>query len=90
MLQVTDDALRLVRILSDQVSLPEHGGLRIVLNPATNSLSMGLATAPEDADAIIDQGGARLFLSVPAAERMKDQTLCAEITSSRSMFFLCA
>ena len=65
-----------------------EGGLRIAVNQVTRSLSMGLAAAPEDADAVIAREGVRLFLSAPAAERVRDRTLCAEITPTRSRFFL--
>jgi hypothetical protein len=49
---------------------------------------MGLAVAPESADAVIARDGALLFLSPLAAERVQERTLCAEITPERSAFFL--
>jgi hypothetical protein len=49
---------------------------------------MGLASAPKRNDAVIARDGALLFLSGPAAERLEGRTLCAEITSTRSVFFL--
>jgi Fe-S cluster assembly iron-binding protein IscA len=88
MLNMTEDAAHLTRTLAHRGSRPGRGGLRIILNPDTDSLSMGLAAAPEDADAVIARDGALLFVSVPAAERLQGRTLCAEITSTRSTFFL--
>lgn len=88
MLKVTADAAQLARSLTDTDSTRRRGGLRIELNPDTNSLSMGLAPAPKRNDAVIAQNGALLFLSGPAAERLEGRTLCAEITSTRSVFFL--
>jgi Fe-S cluster assembly iron-binding protein IscA len=85
---MTEDAAHLARTLVHRGSLPERGGLRIILNPVTHSLSMGLAAAPERADAVIARDGAVLFVSAPAAERMQGRTLCAEITPTRSTFFL--
>lgn len=88
MLMVTADAAQLARTLTDNGSTRRRGGLRIVLNPDTNSLSMGLASAPKRNDAVIARDGALLFLSGPAAERLEGRTLCAEISSTRSVFFL--
>jgi hypothetical protein len=87
-LTMTQDAAQLVRTLAQGGGLPEGGGLRIVLNPSTHSLSMGLAAAPEHADAVIARDGALLFLSVPAEGRTHGRTLCADITPARSSFFL--
>ena len=88
MLKVTADAAQLARTLTHQGAARQHGGLRIVMNPDTNSLSMGIAHAPERSDAVIARDGALLFLSGPAAERLDGRTLCAEITTTRSVFFL--
>lgn len=88
MLTMTQDAADLVRALAQRDSLPAGGGLRIVLNPTTHSLSMGWAAAPEHADAVIARDGALLFLSRPAERRTHGRTLCAEITSARSTFYL--
>lgn len=88
MLEITEEAASLVRILADRESVPEGGGLRIVLNPATDSLSMGLAAAPDTSDAVIARAGARLFLSPPAVQRTQGRRLCAEITDARALFFL--
>lgn len=88
MLTMTQDAADLVRTLAQRDSLPAGGGLRIVLNRTTDSLSMGLAAAPEHADAVLARGGALLFLSRPAEQRTHGRTLCAEITPARSAFYL--
>ena len=88
MLEVTDEAASLVRTLADRQSVPEGGGLRIVLNPETGSLSMGMAAAPDTSDAVVSRAGALLFLSPPAAQRTQGRRLCAEITDTRSLFFL--
>jgi len=49
---------------------------------------MGLAPAPEPADAVVAQDGAMLFLSQPAAQRLENLTLRAEISTTKSVFFL--
>jgi len=88
MLKITREAACLTRRLVREGAYPRHGGLRIVLNPATHSLSMGLAPAPEPADAIVARDGAKLFLSQPAAQRLENLTLRAEISTTKSVFFL--
>jgi hypothetical protein len=88
MIKMTLEAAHLVRSLTQRDSLPDGGGLRMDLNAATNSLSMGLARAPEHADAVVARDGALLFVSMPAARRTQGRTLCATITVNRSTFFL--
>jgi len=88
MLEITEEAASLVRTLADRGSVPQSGGLRLVLNPDTDSLSMGMAAAPDMSDAVITRAGARLFLSPPAAQRTQGRRLCAEITDTRALFFL--
>jgi hypothetical protein len=88
MLEITEEAASLVRTLAVHRSVPEGGGLRIDLNPDTDSLSMGMAVAPDPSDAVVVRAGAMLFLSPPALQRMDGRRLCAEITGSRSLFFL--
>lgn len=88
MLKITAEAACLTRSLVRDGRSPRHGGLRIVLNPVTHSLSMGLAPAPEPADAVVARDGALLFLSQSAAERLENLTLHAEISTTKSVFFL--
>jgi hypothetical protein len=87
-LTMTQDAADLVRTLAQRDSLPAGGGLRIVLNRTTDSLSMGLAAAPGARRSVIARHGALLFLSRSAERRTHGRTLCAEITPSRSTFHL--
>jgi len=88
MLKVTAEAATLACTLVQDGPVPDDGGVRIVLNLSTDSLSMGLAATPARGDAVIARDGARLFLSPRAANRMRDRTLCAEVTAARSTFFL--
>ncbi len=88
MLKITEEAAVLICRLARYSAIPESGGLRIALNPATHSLSMGLAAIPERADAVICRDGALLFISAQAAERMSQHTLCADLTAAREAFFL--
>jgi hypothetical protein len=88
LIAMTEEAAHLVRTLSHHALLPERGGLRIVVNPMTRSLSMGLAAGPEHADAVIARDGALLFVCATAVERMHGRTLCAQLTPTGSAFFL--
>ncbi len=88
MFKITDEAAVLICRLARCGAIPDSGGLRIALNPTTHSLSMGLAAIPERADAVIRRHGALLFISAQAAERLSQQTLCADLTATRATFFL--
>ena len=88
MLTMTEDAATLVQTLTDRGALAKGGGVRIVINGETNSLSMSLAAGAEDTDAVVERGHALVFLSAPAAQRIQNATLCAEIDPRRSSFFL--
>jgi hypothetical protein len=85
---ITPSAADLVRTLAEQADLPPHGGLRIVVNPATNSLSMGLVAGPAGDDIILDRHAARVFLTADAADRLRGLVLHAEVTDTRAVFFL--
>jgi Fe-S cluster assembly iron-binding protein IscA len=88
MLTISETAATLVRTLTQDAKLSEQAGLRIVVDQAKDSLSMALAGTPASSDAVVDCHGARVFLSPSAADRLDEQTLRAEITEDRSLFFL--
>ena len=88
MLAITEEAAVLIRVLRQDAALWEQAGLRIVVDPTSLSLSMGLAVTPAPGDAVVDRYGARVFLSPPAAHRLGGGTLQAEITEGRSLFFI--
>ena len=85
---MTPDAATLVHTLVHAGRAATGGGVRIVINGGTDSLTMALADCPEATDDVLTQGEARLFMSAPAARRTQGQTLCAEIKPLRSLFFL--
>ena len=88
MLEMTADAARLVCHVTNRTDSSAEAGLRIVVDPVHDSLSMGVATAPASEDAVITRDGARVFLSRPAARRLHQRTLRAELSAKRSLFFL--
>ena len=88
MLTISEDAAHLVRALTRDADLPKDAGVRIVVDPTHNSLSMGLASAPEPADVVVARHGARVFLTPSAARRLRRRTLKAEVHKNRRLFFL--
>jgi len=88
MLTISDEAAQLVRTLTQDADLPEDAGVRIVVDPRHNSLSMSLANEPEPADVVVATHGARVFLTASASRRLERRTLRAELTDSRTLFFL--
>lgn len=88
MLEMTADAARLVCDVTNRTDSSAEAGLRIVVDPVHDSLSMGIATAPSPEDEVITRDGARLFLSRSAARRLHQRTLRAELSANRSLFFL--
>jgi Fe-S cluster assembly iron-binding protein IscA len=88
MLTITDEAARVVRRLTRDADLPEDAGIRIVVDPSHHSLSMGLAPHAESQDIVVTARGAHVFLAPAAAHRLRRRTLQAEVTTSRTLFFL--
>ena len=88
MLRITEDAATLVCALTNESDRSGQSGLRIIVDPVNNSLSMGIASAPALADAVVSRGAARVFLSPSASYRLQRRTLRAELSADRSLFFL--
>jgi hypothetical protein len=88
MFRITENAATLVYALTNDVDPSGQSGLRIIVDPVNNSLSMGIASAPALSDAVVSRGGARVFLSRPASDRLQHRTLRAELSADRSLFFL--
>jgi Fe-S cluster assembly iron-binding protein IscA len=88
MLSLTKHAAALARTLTKRADTSPGAGLRIIVDPVHDSLSMAIASAPASADVIVAKDNARVFLSPSAAHRLRDRTMRAEITEDRSVFFL--
>ncbi|HZJ05751.1 MAG TPA: hypothetical protein VFD59_09805 [Nocardioidaceae bacterium] len=84
MLTLTDHAQDAVRALTPQA--PESAGLRIA--PANQGFELSLVTEPVPGDAIIDDGGVRVFVEPQAAQLLDEQTLDAQIEGDEVNFFL--
>lgn len=88
MLTVTKDAATLIRELSRKAGAPSPSGLRIVIDPVHDSLSMSLASCAAPGDTVVASGDTRVFLSSAASQRLATRTLRADTTATRSSFFL--
>lgn len=87
-LRITEDAATLVCTLTRDAGRCGQSGLRIVVDPVHHSLSMSIASAPSEADTIVRRDAAQVYLSPPAAHRLRRRTLRAELSADRSLFFL--
>lgn len=87
-LRITEDAATLVCTLIRDSDRCGQSGLRIVVDPIHHSLSMSIESAPAPDDAVVRRGAAQVYLSPPAAHRLRRRTLRAELSADRSLFFL--
>jgi Fe-S cluster assembly iron-binding protein IscA len=88
MMRITEDAATLVAVLASADGPSSQSGLRIVIDPVHQSLSMGIARSPQPDDTVVSKGSARVFLAPSAAHRLRNRTLRAEMSAGRSLFFL--
>ena len=86
MLTLTDNALTAVRTLTQDPEAPDGAGLRIL--PGDEGLELILVADPVPGDALIDDGGARVYVEPEAAELLKEQTLDAQVEDGQVSFFL--
>ena len=81
MLQLTESARDAVRGIVAAEQGTADSGLRIASDNASDGdagLSMSVADAPSDGDAVVDAGDVRLFLDSTAAAFLADKVLDAE------------
>lgn len=86
MLTLTDQAQTVVRALTQDPEAPESAGLRI--SPGNDGLELLLVAEPVPGDALIDDGGVRVFVEPEAAQLLDEQTLDAQIDDGEVNFFL--
>ena len=86
MLTLTDHAQSAVRTLTQDPQAPEGAGLRIA--PGDEGLELKLVTAPVAGNALIDDGGVRVFVEPQAAQLLDEQTLDAQLEDGQVNFFL--
>jgi iron-sulfur cluster assembly protein len=85
-LTLTHDAQDAVRTLTQDPQAPETAGLRIATS--TEGLELMVVAEPAPGDALIDDGGARVFVEPHAAQLLDEQTLDAQVEGDQVNFFL--
>jgi iron-sulfur cluster assembly protein len=85
-LTLTDHAQAAVRTLTQDPQAPESAGLRIT--PGNEGLELMVVAEPAPGDALIDDGGARVFVEPQAAQLLDEQTLDAQVEDGKVNFFL--
>jgi len=86
LLTLTEHAQTAVRTLTQDPDAPESAGLRIT--PGNEGLELMLVAEPVAGDALIDDGGARVFVEPQAAQLLEEQTLDAQVEDGKVNFFL--
>jgi iron-sulfur cluster assembly protein len=79
MLTLTENAVSVIRNLTDQQEVPDGAGLRIATDPQAGALTLSLAESPAAGDQVVDNSGARLFLDAEAAILLDDKSLDAAV-----------
>ncbi|GAA4723905.1 adhesin [Phytohabitans rumicis] len=87
MLTLTDNAVEVIRNLTDQPQVPEGAGLRIATDATAGSLMLSLAAEPMEGDKVVDEAGARLFLESEAARILDDKALDANVDANGAVQF---
>jgi Fe-S cluster assembly iron-binding protein IscA len=87
-LTVTENAATVIRGLLTSAGETEHGGLRIGAKGDEAHLAVEIAPAPASGDAVIEDGGARVFLDAVAAPQLSRRELDAQISGDGVRFLL--
>src|SRR5688500_7433845 len=87
MLTLTDNAVAVIRNLTEQPQVPEGAGLRIATDTAQGALMLTLAAEPMDGDEVRDEAGARVFLETEAARILDDKSLDAAVDADGAVQF---
>jgi Fe-S cluster assembly iron-binding protein IscA len=86
LLTLTKHAQTAVRTLTQDPQAPENAGLRIT--PGNEGLELMRVAEPVPGDALIDEGGAWVFVEPQAAQLLDEQTLDAQVEDGNVNFFL--
>ena len=89
LLALTDSAVQAVKdIVSSSEEVAETGGLRLVAERAGTQANFQLSVVPlpAEADEVIDEQGARVFLETEAASLLDDKVLDASVEQDQVAF----
>jgi iron-sulfur cluster assembly protein len=89
MLTITSNAADAIRAIVENTDVPEDGGIRISVarqNGAQASLELAVSPAPMEGDAVLDAGGAHVFLDELAAVALDDKSLDAQMEGGEISF----
>jgi iron-sulfur cluster assembly protein len=75
-LTLTTNAATEIRNLIAQPEVPDDGGVRIA-STDEGALTLALAGSPASGDAVVEDGGARVFLEPQAGQLLDDKVLDA-------------
>jgi iron-sulfur cluster assembly protein len=90
-LTLTDSATAEIRnLIANNPEVPDDAGVRIATTPDGSNLSLTLALVPSEDDAVLDEGGARVFLEPTAAELLDDKALHAAVDEQGQVQFALA
>jgi len=88
MLTLTDTASIVVKEIVNRNSDAEGAGLRIEAENADGTqFGVAIAPTPEAHDAVIEQGGARVYVEERAAQALDDKTLDAHVDEEGRVAF---
>jgi Fe-S cluster assembly iron-binding protein IscA len=85
-LTLTDNAADQIRLLVGLQDVSTDGGVRIA-STAEGALTLSLASAPLEGDAVVDQDGARVFLEPEADQLLDGRLLDAGVDPEGSVRF---
>jgi iron-sulfur cluster assembly protein len=91
MLTLTETATTAVRSMVDRNPAISDGGLRIESDSdGGNSFAVALVPESKPGDAIVDSGGARVYLEQNAARILEDKVLDASVSEDGAVTFALA
>lgn len=88
MLTLTEEATTAVKTITAQFPDTTQGGVRIEGAGSPDSqFRLSVVPAPEPADAVVENEGARVFLDTDAAEVLDDRVLDAQVDGQGGVQF---
>ena len=78
MLAITESAAQAINALVQRGEMPEGSGARIAADSTGEGLELALVSGPAEHDAVIQDGGATVYLEAGAAQVLGNKTLDVE------------